>query len=143
MYPKVVIRRAQNDRRAMNVDAGIQQLVYLGVADKAVAWVASAQRDIRSFPADARRNAGFELRRVQQGLDPDDWKPMSTIVPGVREIRIHTGLEHRVFYVATFADAVYVLHAFEKRTRKTTKRDLDLARDRFRALVTERRTHAQ
>ena len=68
---------------------------------------------------------------------------MSTIGPGVREIRIHTDLEHRVFYVASFADAVYVLHAFEKRTRKTTKRDLDLARDRFRALVTERRTHAQ
>jgi phage-related protein len=96
-----------------------------------------------SFPADARRNAGFELRRVQQGLDPDDWKPMSTIGPGVREIRIHTDLEHGVFYVATFADAVYVLHAFEKRTRKTAKRDLDLARDRFRALVTERRTNAQ
>src|SRR5476649_2333260 len=83
--------------------------------DKPVAWVASAQRDIRSFPAHARRNAGFELRRVQQGLDPDDWKPMPTIGPGVREIRIHTDLEHRVFSVATFAEAVYVRHAFEKR----------------------------
>jgi phage-related protein len=56
---------------------------------------------------------------------------MSTIGPGVRAIRIHTNLEHRVFYVATFAEAVYVLHAFEKRTRKTTKRDLDLARAHF------------
>jgi len=111
--------------------------------DKPVAWVASAQRDIRSFPAHARRNAGFELRRVQQGLDPDDWKPMPTIGPGVREIRIHTDLEHRVFYVATFAEAVYVLHAFEKRTRKTAKHDLDFARDRFRALMAERRTYAQ
>jgi phage-related protein len=107
------------------------------VPDKPVAWLGSARRDIRAFPADARRNAGFELRRIQQGLDPDDWKPMSTIGPGVREIRIHTELEHRVFYVATFADAIYVLHAFEKRTRKTALRDLQLARDRFRALVTK------
>jgi phage-related protein len=93
----------------------------LDVADKPIAWVATARRDIRAFPANARRDAGFELHRVQQGLDPDDWKPMPTIGPGVREIRIHTDLEHRVFYVATFADAVYVLHAFEKRTRKTPK----------------------
>ena len=93
------------------------------MAAKPIAWVATARRDIRAFPANARRDAGFELHRVQQGLDPDDWKPMPTIGPGVREIRIHTDLEHRVFYVATFADAVYVLHAFEKRTRKTPKRD--------------------
>jgi phage-related protein len=117
------------------------------VADKPLAWAATARRDIRAFTANARlvpsASAGFELYRVQQGLDPDDWKPMTTIGPGVREIRIHTGVEHRVFYVATFADAVYVLHAFEKRTRKTPKRDLDLARDRFRALVRERQADAK
>jgi phage-related protein len=112
------------------------------VADKPVAWLGRALADLRAFPADARRDAGFELRRVQQGLDPDDWKPMTSIGPGVREIRIHAGLEHRVFYVATFADAVYVLHAFEKRTRKTPKHDLELARDRLRALVNRRRSDA-
>jgi phage-related protein len=79
------------------------------VAAKPVAWLGSALAALRAFPADARRDAGFELRRVQQGLDPDDWKPMPSIGPGVREIRIHTGLEHRVFYIATFAEAVYVL----------------------------------
>ena len=57
---------------------------------------------------------GFQLRRVQQGLDRDDWKPMQTIGPGVREIRIHIAAEHRVFYLATRAEAIYVLHAFEK-----------------------------
>jgi phage-related protein len=62
--------------------------------------------------------------------------------PGVRDIRIHTGLEHRVFYVAAFAEAVYVLHAFEKRTRKTPKHDLELAQDRLRGLVNRRRTDA-
>lgn len=66
---------------------------------------------------------------------------MPDIGPGVREIRVHTGLEHRIFYVATFAEGVYVLHAFEKRTRKTPKHDLDLARDRFRTLLRRRRTH--
>ncbi len=65
---------------------------------------------------------------------------MPTVGPGVQEIRIHTGLEHRVFYVAKFAEGVYVLHVFEKRTRKTPRRELELARDRFRALVMKRRT---
>jgi phage-related protein len=64
---------------------------------------------------------------------------MSNVGPGVREIRVHTGLEHRVLHVAKFAEAVYVLHAFEKRTRKTPNHDLDLARQRFRALVAQRR----
>ena len=112
------------------------------MADKPVAWLGSALAALRAFPADARRDAGFELRRVQQGLDPDDWKPMPSIGRGVREIRIHTGLEHRVFYVATFAEAVYVLHALEERTRKTPKRDLELAHDRLRTLMRRRRTDA-
>lgn len=71
-------------------------------------------------------------------MEPADWKPMSTIGPGVREIRVHTALEHRVCYIAKFAEAIYVLHAFEKRTRKTSQRDLDLARQRYQALVAQR-----
>ena len=71
-------------------------------------------------------------------MEPADWKPMSTIGPGVREIRVHTALEHRVCYIAKFAEAIYVLHAFEKRTRKTSQRDLDLARQRYQALVARR-----
>ena len=70
-----------------------------------------------------------------------DWKPVSTVGPGVREIRVHSGLEHRVLYVAKFAESVYVLHAFEKRTRKAANRDVELARQRFRALVAQRRTY--
>lgn len=65
---------------------------------------------------------------------------MPTVGPGVREIRVHTEVEHRVMYIAKFVEGVYMLHAFEKRTRKTAKRDLDLARERFRALVALRRT---
>jgi phage-related protein len=113
------------------------------VADKPIAWVGTARRDIRAFPADARRRCGFQLRKVQQGFDPDDWKPMTTIGPGVREIRIRTELAHRVFYLATFEEAVYVLHGFEKRTRKTSTQDLQLARDRYRALVKKRADDAK
>jgi phage-related protein len=82
------------------------------------------------FPADARRRCGFQLRKVQQGLDPDDWKPMTSVGAGFREIRVRTEVAHRVFYVATFDEAVYVLHAFEKRTPKTATQDVQLARDR-------------
>jgi len=78
------------------------------VPDKALAWLGSARSDVRRFPVAVRRLAGFQLRRVQQGLDPNDWKPMSNVGAGVREIRLHVEGAHRVFYVATFADAVYV-----------------------------------
>jgi phage-related protein len=113
------------------------------VPEKPLAWIGTARRDIRAFPADARRRCGYQLRKVQQGFDPDDWKPMTTIGPGVREIRIRTELAHRVFYVATFDEAVYVLHGFEKRTRKTSTHDLQLARDRYRALIKKRADDAQ
>ena len=102
--------------------------------DKALTWLGSSRRDIQAFPAVARRLAGFQLRRVQQGLDPDDWKPMQTIGPGVREIRIHVAGAHRVVYVATRPEAIDVLHAFEKKTQKGSAQDVRIGRDRFRAL---------
>ena len=111
--------------------------------DKPVHWLGSSLRDLRAFPATGRREAGFQLRRIQLGLDPNDWKPLPNVGPGVREIRVHTDLEHRVLYVAKFIEAVYVLHAFEKRTRKTPVRDLEIARTRLRALVLRRQlSHA-
>lgn len=109
--------------------------------DKPLLWLGSSRDDTRAFPEHARRLAGFQLRRVQQGLEPNDWKAMPTVGPGVREIRIHTALEHRIVYIARFAEAVYVLHAFEKRSRKTPRRDLDLARQRLQQLVLQRRSH--
>jgi phage-related protein len=108
------------------------------MSDKPVVWVGSARRDIQEFPEDARSVAGFELRRVQHGLDPTDWKPMTIVGPGVREIRIRTGRAHRVFYLATFAEAVYVLHVFDKKTQATSSRDIQLGRERFKMLVSAR-----
>ena len=98
---------------------------------------------MRAFPRDARRIAGFELRRIQCGFDPTDWKPLVAVGPSVREIRIHTATEHRVLYLASFAEAIYVLHGFEKRTRKTPKREIDLARERYGALMAWRRKSAK
>jgi phage-related protein len=83
--------------------------------------------------------AGFELRRVQQGLQPTDWKSMASVGTGVEEIRVHTGEEHRVFYIARFEEGVYVLHAFEKRSRKTPDREIEVARTRLRDVIAMRR----
>ena len=103
---------------------------------KPIAFVGSALEDLRDFPANARREAGYHRDRVQRGLDPDDWKPMTSIGPGVREIRVRdeTGA-FRVIYIATFAQAVYVLHAFQKKTQQTAKRDLDVATARLRQIT--------
>jgi phage-related protein len=108
--------------------------------DKELFWLGSSRDDVRAFPEDARRLTGFQLRRVQQGLEPNDWKPMPTIGPGAGEIRIHTALEHRVIYIAKFVEGAYVLHAFEKRSRKTPRLELDLARQRLQQLLLQRRS---
>jgi len=103
--------------------------------EKPIRWLGSSLDDLRAFPEDARRAAGYQLGRVQQGLMPVDWKPMTLVGSGVYEIRIHTGGEHRVFYVAKYEEAVYVVHAFEKCTRQTPQADVDLARKRFADLL--------
>jgi phage-related protein len=94
----------------------------------------SSLDDLRNFPDEARRAAGFELRVVQNGLDPGDWKPMQIIGPGAKEIRIHVLGEWRVIYVAKIRDVVYVLHAFQKMCRKTNRLDIELARQKHRQI---------
>jgi phage-related protein len=80
---------------------------------KPLVWLGDSREAIRAFPASVRQIAGFQLWRVQLGLEPNDWKPMPSVGLGVQEIRVRTGGEHRVFYIAKLAEAVYVLHAFE------------------------------
>jgi phage-related protein len=109
------------------------------MADKPLVWLGSSRDDVRAFPEEARQEAGFQLRRVQKGLSPSDWRPMATVGPGVIEIRIHTTEEYRVFYVAKFTEAVYVVHAFNKQTQKTPQRDIDLTQRRYAELIRARR----
>ena len=105
---------------------------------KPVEFLGSALRDLRAFPDAARREAGHQLDQLQNGREPDDWKPMASIGSGVEEIRIKDRAgAFRVIYVARFADAVYVLHCFQKKTQKTSQRDLDLAATRYRDLAKE------
>ena len=108
------------------------------MSERAIVWLGSSLTDLRAFPDDARRDAGYQLRRVQSGLMPSDWKALSPVGPGVYEIRVHTGVEHRVFYVARFSEAIYVLHAFEKKTRQTRSEDIDVARRRYARLEARR-----
>ena len=106
---------------------------------KPVVWLGSSREDIRGFPAGAGQEAGHELDRVQRGLAPSDWSPMPTVGSGVREIRVHAENEYRILYVAKFAEAVYVLHAFTKKTPQTAQRDIELAADRYRQLLAQHR----
>lgn len=105
---------------------------------KPVEFRGSSLDDLRSFPLAARREAGHQLDQVQHGQEPDDWKPMNTVGQGVREIRIRdaTGA-FRAIYVTKFASAIYVLHCFQKKTKKTSKQDLNLATKRYHDLRQE------
>ena len=114
-----------------------------GVPGKPLFWVGSSLDDLRAFPEDARMEAGHQLHLVQLGVEPDDWKPVPSVGAGVYEIRVHTEVEHRVFYVAKFTEGIYVLHAFEKRSRKTAQGDIDLARKRLADVLALRRDEAK
>lgn len=105
---------------------------------KPINWLGDSRKKVGEFSGDARRDAGFQLDRVQRGKEPHDWKPMNTIGTGVKEIRIHEENEYRVLYIAKFAEAIYVLHAFTKKTQQTRKEDLELAAQRYRQLANQR-----
>jgi phage-related protein len=102
---------------------------------KAVHFVGSAREDLAAFPETARRIAGYELFRVQVGREPSDFKPMPDVGAGVHELRVRDrGGAFRVIYVARFDDTVYVLHAFQKKTQKTSRLDAEVARRRYRLI---------
>jgi phage-related protein len=101
---------------------------------KPLNFIGSSLDDLRNFPEEARKAAGFELYAVQRGLEPSDWKPMPGIGRGVKEIRIHVLGEWRVMYVAQFEDAVHVLHSFQKKAQKTNQYDIEIARKRYKQI---------
>ena len=103
---------------------------------KAIRFLGDSLKALREFPKDARHDAGYQLEKVQDGRAPEDFKPMPSIGAGVEEIRIwdESGT-YRVIYTARLRDAVYVLHAFQKKTRATSQRDIDVAKKRFDELM--------
>ena len=107
---------------------------------KPVHFVGSSREDLRELPESVQETAGFQLFKVQQGKEPDDWKPMTTVGPGVQELRVRDGSGiYRIFYVAKFQEAVYVLHVFEKRSQKTARSDIELGKSRYTELLKWRR----
>ncbi|GAK73410.1 hypothetical protein RRU01S_38_00140 [Agrobacterium rubi TR3 = NBRC 13261] len=102
---------------------------------KDLVFLGDSLEQLRDFPEQARKEAGVQLHKVQQGIEPSDWKPMTSVGQGVREIRIREEAgAFRVLYVTKIEDAVYVLHIFQKKTQQTAKRDLDLAAARLRQI---------
>jgi phage-related protein len=108
--------------------------------EKELRWVGSSYDDLLVFPKAARREAGFQLGKVQVGLEATDWKPFDDVGSGTREIRIRdaSGI-FRVMVVAKFEEAVYVLHCFQKKTQATSKQDIEIATVRYRAVVKARK----
>ncbi|MBA4143968.1 MAG: type II toxin-antitoxin system RelE/ParE family toxin [Nitrosospira sp.] len=109
-------------------------------SEKEIRWIGSSYDDLLAFPEDPRRAAGFQLSKVQAGLEPEDWRAFDEVGAGTREIRIResSGI-YRVMYVAKFEEALYVLHCFQKKTQATSKRDKDIAEARYRAIINMRR----
>lgn len=105
---------------------------------KSIRWLGTSLNAVREFPETAKSAVGRELRAVQSGLMPSDFKPMSTVGQGVYEIRVRAGNQYRVIYVAKFAESIYVLHAFVKKTQKTANEDIALAQRRYAQLIEER-----
>lgn len=107
---------------------------------KPVQFLGDSLQRLRDFPADARHDAGYQLDKLQRGLQPDDFKPMPVIGKGVEEIRIRDDSgAYRVIYTARLPEAVIVLHAFRKKTQRTSKRDIEIAKGRLSELMKDRR----
>lgn len=106
---------------------------------KPIQFLGDSLERLREFPEDARHDAGFQLEQVQRGLQPADFKPMSVVGKGVEEIRVRddSGI-YRVIYTARLVEAIYVLHAFQKKTQATSQRDLNIASERFAQLRRKR-----
>jgi phage-related protein len=102
---------------------------------KPVRFMGDSLKCLRAFPADARRDAGYQIESLQQGGQPADFKPMPTVGKGVEEIRVReAGGAFRVIYTARIAESIFVLHAFQKTSQATPKHDLEIARERFSQL---------
>jgi phage-related protein len=106
---------------------------------KPVHWLGDSRDRLRRFPQESRREIGYQLSLIQAGRPAIDWKPITAVGAGVIEIRVHAGGEYRMFYVAKFEDAIYVLRVFAKKTRKASSLDVELAKKRYRELLEGRK----
>ena len=101
---------------------------------KPITWLGNSKEVIRSWPEMTRKRAGEELFRLQIGSEPLHWRSMKSVGRGVREIKISEGGQQRVFYLTRRNEGVFILHAFEKRTRRTAKSEIDLGKQRLKSI---------
>ena len=108
--------------------------------EKEIRWVGSSYDDLLAFPYDSRKEAGFQLGKIQAGLEPTDWKPFDDVGAGTKEIRVKVAAGiYRVMYIAKFEEAIYILHCFQKKTQATSKQDKAFTEARYRAVVKARK----
>jgi phage-related protein len=105
---------------------------------KTLVWQRDSLNILKGFARQVQHDFGVELMRVQSGLDPVDWKPMTSVGKGAREIRVQYRGQYRVIYIAKFEEAVYVLSAFQKKTQRTPKSEIELARNRLQEVIQSR-----
>ena len=100
-----------------------------------VVWEADSREILQSFPDAARQNFGFELWRLQQGEKPSDYRPLPSIGTGVFELRDQDERAwYRIVYLSRINDVIYILHCFEKKSRKMPKREFETAKQRLKAV---------
>lgn len=107
---------------------------------KVIVWLGNTHEVVKNYSSEIKQDIGYNLDLIQRGLLPRHWKPIMAVGHGVKEIIIHEKNEYRVLYVSKFEESIYVLHAFIKKSQQTLKRDIDLARQRYIAMLDIRRT---
>ena len=106
--------------------------------EKPIYWVGTSLKDLLAFPSEAKQEAGYQLHRVQNGLEPENWKSFQQVGSGVKEVRISESSNiYSIMYVANFANKIYVLHSFQKKTQKTSLKDIEIAKTRYKTIIKE------
>ncbi len=104
--------------------------------EKPIYWVGTSYKDLLTFPPEVKQVAGYQLHLIQNGFEPENWKPFQTIGAGVKEIRItEDGNAYRIMYIAKFSERIYVLHSFKKKTQKTSSKDINIAKTRYNIIA--------
>jgi phage-related protein len=102
---------------------------------RTVVFEGNTLETLRQLPDNARLRSGYEIDRAQRDKEPENWKPFPSVGQGVREIRVQVGKQYRIIYIAKFEDKVHVLHVFEKKSQKTRKSDIEIAKNRLKEVI--------
>jgi phage-related protein len=99
-----------------------------------IAWEGDSKEILSAFPAEVKSTFGFSLRRLQNGELPRcGVRPMASVGKGVWELKTDDARTwYRVMYLSQIQGVIYVLHAFEKDSTKTDRRDIEIGKNRLK-----------